>query len=81
MRRMIVLLMAGALMVMVGAAPASAQIIIEPGLAVTEGSVVVESSMACNTLGGTAGFEGRAGSMNNPFPPALSSPNNPFPPT
>ena len=60
MRRMIVLLMAGALMVMVGAAPASAQIIIEPGLAVTEGSVVVESSMACNTLGGTAGFEGRA---------------------
>jgi len=33
MRHMIVLLMAGALMVMVGAAPASAQVIIEPGLA------------------------------------------------
>ena len=37
MRRMIVLLMASALMVMVGAAPASAQIIIEPSLAVSEG--------------------------------------------
>jgi len=79
---MIVLLMAGALMVMMGAAPASAQVIIEPGLAITAGGVVIESSVACNTLAGTAGFEWRAGSMNNPFPPGLiSAPKNPFPPT
>jgi hypothetical protein len=78
MRRMIVLLMAGALMVMVGAAPASAQVIIEAGLAVTEGRVVVESPMACNTLGGTAGFEWRAGALNNPFPPGVVSSSNPL---
>lgn len=54
---------------MVWAVPASAEII-EPGLTVSEGGVVVESSVACNTLAGTAGFEGQARSIpNNPFPP------------
>ena len=75
--------MAGALMVMMGAAPASAQVILEPGLAVSEGGVVVVPSTVCNTLAGTPGFEWRAGFMNNPFPPARAAPlpSNPFPPT
>jgi hypothetical protein len=73
MRRMIMLLTASALIVMVWAVPASAEII-EPGLTVSEGGVVIESSVACNTLAGTAGFEGqvRASPPNNPFPPTVS---------
>jgi hypothetical protein len=83
MRRMIMLLTASALMVMMWAVPASAEIIIEPGLTVSEGGVVVEHSTVCNALAGTAGFGGRVALSppNNPFPPTLSSPNNPFPPT
>jgi hypothetical protein len=72
MRRMFMLLMVGALMVMVKAAPASAPII-EPGLAVSEEGVVVEPSTACNTLALVIS------SPSNLFPPTVGSPNNPFP--
>jgi hypothetical protein len=91
MRRMIVLLMGGALMVIMGAAPASAQVIIEPGLAITEGGVLIENATACNALAGTAGSEWRVhtspanlvSAPRNPWPPtwAIPLPHNPFPPT
>ena|SRR5215216_3629246 len=78
MRRVVMLLMASALMVMIGAAPASAQVIIEPGLVVSKGGVVAVPSKVCNTLAGIVVV-----SPNNPFPPTSAAPlpSNPFPPT